>query len=165
MVDPAQAAWLVRVTARISATLFAASLVVACARIRDNRFRSADLGVFGALVVSHTIHFFCVGLLAIATSGGNIRTRGGWMANVVIAALFYTGCIVILRAKRRPTPAWPTVRARRTEVWVLAAIGLAFAQAYIIRLTESWLFAALAVWLLGSLIWFLRRATRVAFTT
>jgi hypothetical protein len=160
--DAEQAALLVRVTARISAGLLAANLVVSAQRIDDGsgRYRPADLRLFVAFITSHTIHFVCVGLLAIATNGANLDSPLGYTPVVTVGVLFYIGCAAILHAKRRVGDRWATRRQRNSEVWVLVAVWVAFAQAYLLRVVGSPLFAVLAILLLYSIARFLNRALR-----
>jgi hypothetical protein len=158
--DAEQAALLVRVTARISTGLLAANLLVSARRITDGRgaYRTADVRLFVAFVISHTIHFACVGLLALATNGANLDSRLGYTAVSAVGILFYIGCAMTLRVKVREGNRWATRSQRNTEVWLLLAIWGGFAQAYVGRLRQSPLFAALSLVLVFSLVLFLRRA-------
>jgi predicted small integral membrane protein len=160
--DAEQAALLVRVTARISAGLLAANLLVSARRITDGRgaYRTADARLFVALIISHTIHFVCVGLLALATNGANLESRLGYTAVFAVGILFYIGCAAILRVKVRDGDRWTTRRQRNTEVWLLVALWGGFAQAYVGRIRQSPLFAALAIALVYSIAVFLSRALR-----
>jgi hypothetical protein len=170
--DADQAALLVRVTARVSASILAANLLVGAARVgpagitrgthgdarRHERNRTADVGVFVAFIISHTVHFVCVGLLALATNGANLDSPLGYTPVVALGILFYIACAAILRVKLRGTDGWATRRLRNTEVWLLVAVWAAFMQAYLTRLLQSALFAALAIALVYSVARFLRRA-------
>lgn len=150
-----QAALLVRATARVSAVILAANLLAAAKRVSTGdpagHGRHLDVRLFAAFIASHTIHFICVGLLTIATSGANIDARTGYTPVIAVGVLFYVGCFVVMRAKQRPMAGWLSARQRRAEVWPLVAIWLAFVQAYISRPLQSWLFAALAGGLLYAL--------------
>jgi uncharacterized membrane protein YhhN len=55
---------------------------------------------------------------------------------------------------------WSTRSQRNTELWLLVAVWLGFAQAYVPRLFQSPLFTALGVVLLASNVWFVSRALR-----
>ena len=176
--DAGQAALLVRATARVSAVILAGNLLVAARRVgrvggpalrqaqgtpslsRGERaaLRTLDIRLFAAFIVSHTIHFVCVALLTIATAGANIDARAGYAPVIAIGVLFYVGCVVVMRAKLRQSLGWADARQRRIELWSLVAIWLAFFQAYITRLLQSWLFSALAIALLYSMVLFLVRA-------
>jgi hypothetical protein len=171
--DADQAALLVRATARVSAVILAADLLVAARRIRFSGggpaeagphrkldYRSLDVWLFGAFIVSHTIHFICVGLLTIATAGANIDVRSGYTGVVVVGILFYVACAAVMRVKLRPSLEWTAPRQRRTEIWFLMPIWIAFFQAYISRPLQSWLFAALAAGLLYSVARFVIAALR-----
>jgi hypothetical protein len=182
--DAGQAALLVRATARVSAVILAGNLLVAARRIREEGpaeaghyvrqgagvranvaarepvRRRADIATFAAFIVSHTIHFVCVALLTIATAGANIDARAGYAPVIAIGVLFYVGCVLVMRAKLRQSLGWADARQRRTELWSLVAIWLAFFQAYITRLLQSWLFAALAIVLFYALARFVSAALR-----
>lgn len=158
--DAEQAALFVRVTARTSAALLAASLLVSARRITEGDYRLPDVRLFIAFIVSHTIHFICVGLLAAATHGANLESRFGYVAVSSLGILFYLACAAILRMKMRSGDRWDTRRERNTEVLPLVAVWLGFAQAYVLRAHQSLLFAALAIALVSSVIWFLIRALK-----
>ena len=161
--DAEQAALLVRVTARISAGLLAANLLMSARRITDGSGldRTADVRLFVAFIISHTIHFVCVGLLAFATNGANLESRLGYVPVSALGILFYIGCAMTLAVKVRKGARWTTRRQRNTEVWVLVAIWGGFAQAYVARLRQSPLFAVLALVLVFSLVLFLRQVRLV----
>ena len=110
--------------------------------------------MFVAFLVSHTIHFGCVVLLAVATDGENIRDSG-WIAVLAVGALFYVGCFLVLGVKWRAADGWANGSEGRREAIPLVVIWLVFFQAFIIRVTQSWLFAALSATLLYSVARFL----------
>lgn len=158
--DVEQAALLVRVTARVSAVVFATALVVSARRLSAGattepmRYRSADLGCFTLFLVAHTIHFAAVVALAVAAAGQNIRDAGGYLVTGVAAIAFYVACGTVLRVKTRETPRWTTSGARRIEIWINGVVWIVLVQAYALRFVQSWLFAALALVLTGSLALF-----------
>ncbi|HJZ70222.1 MAG TPA: hypothetical protein VKE51_00705 [Vicinamibacterales bacterium] len=164
MLDPAQAALLVRVTARISAVLFATSLVAAARRVgvrNPGAVRSArrgDLAAFGLWVAAHSIHFAAVALLARATAGQNIRDAGGYAGTLAVGLTFYVACGAVFRVKARPAAAWTAAAERRVETWTAIVVWIVFFQAYALRLTQSPLFAVLALVLAAALAAFLMRA-------
>ena len=161
-VDAQQAAMLVRATARLSAAIVAGNLLVAMRRaeaVGSSSFRTMDVATFVAFLVSHTVHFACVWLLAVATGGDNIRSAGGWILVVMAALAFYAGAAIVLSVKLRPR-GWRSVSERRLELGLLVIVWLVFFQAYALRLLQSWLFAALAVLLAYSVAGFLRAALR-----
>jgi hypothetical protein len=158
--DADTAALLVRLTARISAVLLVSSLLVAARRLRTGAWRRADVGLFVAFIVSHTVHFACVALLARATGGATIASRGGWLLNVVIAGFFYVACAWIVRAKMRSGRQWVTDASRRREIVPLTLLWIVFTQAYLVRWRESWAFAALAVALIVAIVSFFRASLR-----
>jgi hypothetical protein len=167
--DAAVVAIAVRTTARISAVLLATNLIVAARRLASVRpalrtravatARQLDIATFVAFLVSHTIHFASVALLALATGGESIRRNGGWTAAVVVATLFYLGGWAVLRGKRRPESGWTSAWQRRREIAVPLVIWLIFFQAFALRFGTP-LFAVLAVGLLYSLVRFLTVALR-----
>ena len=171
VLDAAVVAVAVRTTARISAVLLAANLIAAARRLSagpgptsrtaavDARFGHWTPATFAAFLVSHTIHFAVVALLALATDGASIRDSGGWIAAMVVATLFYLGGWGVLRGKRRPGDGWTSAGQRRREIAVLLVIWLIFFQAFVLRFGTP-LFAVLAVGLLYSLVRFLSAALR-----
>jgi hypothetical protein len=163
-VDPAVVGIAVRTTARISAVLLAANLITAARRVsRGRQFvspaRQQDLATFVAFLVSHTIHFACVALLAFATAGENVRTRGGWGPALAVAAVFYLGGWSVLRGKRRPGPGWTSGWHRWREIAVLLAIWLVFFQAFASRAGTP-VFAVLSGGLLYAVVRFLSVALK-----
>ena len=160
--DAQQAALLVRITARVSAVIVAGNLLAATRRAEASGapvLRTLDVSTFLAFLASHTVHFVCVWLLAVATGGDNIRRAGGWTLVGLTALVFYAGAGVVLRVKWRPR-GWRNARERRIELGLLVIVWLVFFQAYALRLLQSWLFAALAVLLAYSVAGFLRAALR-----
>jgi hypothetical protein len=174
MLDLEHAALFAGIMARLSAALLASSLLVAARRVSLSSgldssgsqrvapaaWRTADVNLFVAFIVSHTIHFAGVVLMALASSGENIRARGGWLVNVAVAVLFYAACFGILSAKRRPTARWSTVGSKRLEMIPLVVLWADFAQSYLIRFVEMWLFAVLALVLVYSMVRFLTESLR-----
>jgi hypothetical protein len=143
-VDSELAALIVRVTARVSAVVFATSLLAAARRLGGGdtgmaAARRADLAAFAAFVVMHTIHFAAVALLAVVTAG-------------------QYDCGAGVLAKARGGSGWPSVAERRIEVWTSMGLWLIFFQAYALRLGQSLLFVAMAIGLAAALGRFLARA-------
>jgi|KBSSwiStaDraftv2_1062776.scaffolds.fasta_scaffold1101855_2 hypothetical protein len=162
-VDSELAALIVRVTARVSAVVFATSLLAAARRLGGGdtgmaAARRADLAAFAAFVVMHTIHFAAVALLAVVTAGQNIRDAGGYTATAVGGLTFYAACAAVVLAKARGGSGWPSVAERRIEVWTSMGLWLIFFQAYALRLGQSLLFVAMAIGLAAALGRFLARA-------
>ena len=161
-VDAQQAAMLVRITARVSAVIVAGNLLAAARRaesVGSSALRTMDVATFVAFLASHTVHFACVWLLAVATAGDNIRRAGGWMLVDMAALAFYAGAGIVLRVKLRPR-GWRSVPERRLELGLLVIVSLVFFQAYALRLLQSWFFAALAALLAYSVAGFVRAALR-----
>ena len=166
--DPAIIAAWVRATARLSALLLATNLFIAARRlwtitpteleaVRAKSWRTApelDVASFAAFLVSHTIHFACVALLALNTSGESMRNNGGWTAALFVATLFYLGGWGVFRAKQRPTNGWVGTRQRLCEMSVLAMVWTVFFLGFLGRSTRSLLFASLTIALLFSLALF-----------
>ncbi len=76
--------------------------------------------------------------------------------------MFYAGAAVVLRIKARPMAGWTSAGQKRLETGLLVVVWLVFFQAYALRLTQSWLFAVLAVLLLYSVARLIREALRFA---
>jgi len=162
----------VRATARISAVLLATNLIVAARRLsaesdgperpwRSIPVRTLDISTFAAFLVSHTIHFACVALLALATDGASMRGNlGGWTAAMIVAALFYLGGWGVLRAKLRRTDGWAGSGQRLCEMSVLAIVWTVFFLGFLGRSTRSLLFGSLTIALLASLALFAGAAIR-----
>jgi hypothetical protein len=176
--DAATVAVAVRTTARISAVLLAANLIVAARRLSSGpdptllrprrprrvfQARTLDTSTFAAFLVSHTIHFATVALLALATDGSSIRDAGGWTAAMVVATLFYLGSWGVLRAKQRPTNGWVGTRQRVREMSVLAIVWTVFFLGFLGRSTSSLLFLSLTVALVVALALFTLAGVRSPF--
>ena len=117
--------------------------------------RTLDTSTFAAFLVSHTIHFAFVALLARATNGESMRDNlGGWSAAMIVAALFYLGGWGVLRAKQRPTHGWVGTRQRLCEMSVLAIVWTVFFLGFLGRSTGSILFGSLTLGLVVSLALF-----------
>jgi hypothetical protein len=127
--------------------------------VRWREARALDLATFAAFLVSHTVHFASVALLAFATDGASMRNSGGWIAAMVVAMLFFLSTWGVFRGKRRAGDGWTSTWSRRREIIVLTVIWLIFFQAFALRF-ERPLFAVLAAGLLYSLVRFLVAARR-----
>ena len=155
---------LVRLTARTSAGLFAASLLAGARRLGPPRplarhsLRRDDLAAFGAWVAAHSIHFAAVARLSFVTDGQTIRAAGGYAGTLAVGLAFYAACIAVFRVKARPGAGWATIGQRRVETWTAVVIWIIFFQAYALRLNRSPWFATLAVLLAAALAAFLMRA-------
>ena len=145
MWDEPTVALATRVTARVSATLFALHPILrGLAYLRPGTFdvRRRIRGSLALFALAHTVHFGCVLTLAYVTRGANIHARGGWVPVLLTATAFY-GSLMYLYARddlyRRPT------------TWgVLAILWLAFAQSYLLRIGQSGLYAALSLLLIAA---------------
>jgi hypothetical protein len=108
ILDAQVAALLVRVTARVSAVLLAASLLAAARRISGALLspplaggaRLVDVAVFAAFLVSHTIHFGCVCCWPSPPMARTSGIRGGWIAVLPVGALFYVGGFLLRSGSR-----------------------------------------------------------------
>ena len=116
--------------------------------------RTLDLATFAAFLVSHTVHFTSVALLAFATDGASIRDSGGWTAAMVVGSLFFLSTWGVFRGKRRAGASWTSTWSRRREIVVLTVIWLIFFQAFALRFGRP-LFAGFAAGLLYALVRFL----------
>lgn len=158
------AALLVRVTARVSAVLYAMSLLAGARRLRARdaaalgAARRDDLAAFGIWIAAHSIHFAAVALLAVVTAGQNIRDAGGYLGTLAVGLAFYTGCGAVVRVKGRPTAGWTAAGQRRLETSIAIVIWIVFFQAYALRALQSPWFATLALVLAAALATFLMRA-------
>jgi hypothetical protein len=126
---------IVRLTARLSAAVFASALILFAAGYPHDRQRQTfGTRLFAGFIVAHTIHFMTVAWLAVVTAGANIRERDGWGAVTIAAVLFYAAAFLVLRA-------WNGVMKGRSpwgKVGVLpnvaiAAIAAVFLNSYLAR--------------------------------
>ena len=146
---------LTRITARISATVFAAALLAFAARRRVQTRLAVRL--FAAFIAAHAIHFSAVFLLAYATSGANLRARGGYPLTAAVGALFGASAVAGLLRLRASEPA----RALRLGGGLgIAFIWFAFTQAYGGRALVSHIFAIPTVVLTVAFLAFLNESRR-----
>src|SRR5438045_5786347 len=161
-----ETAVVVRLTARVSAAVFAVSLLASARRLAAGETadvgaaRRVDIAAFAVFLAAHTIHFAAVLMLAAASGGANIRGAGGWIPTLVVAAAFYAACGAVLRGKLRAAPRWTAAGPRRLEVATMAIVWIVFFQAYALRLLQSAWFTALAAALAASLAMFATAAAR-----
>jgi hypothetical protein len=153
-VSPAQIAFWVRLTARISVTLYSLGLggfALAASRGRDLR---AALRVLQSFVVSHTIHFGFVAWLTVATAGENIARRGGWLLASAVGVVFYAASFAMLFGVRQH---------RRSAVLGAVVIWLMFVLTYIGGIPANPVFAlpvAATSIALGAYLWCAATGTR-----
>jgi hypothetical protein len=159
-VDQATAALLVRLTARVSVAVFAAALIVFAAGYQhDPRRLSVGTRLFAGFVVAHTVHFATVALLAVVTSGENIREREGWAVVVTVALLFYTAVFFVLRAWRNAAmgPSSSSLRGANVAIVAIAAV---FLNSYLARVAEMPIYWLPTVGLVGTVALYLARTRR-----
>jgi hypothetical protein len=131
-VDQPTVELIVRLTARLSATLFAAAVILFAVGYPHHR-RRQRLGarLFIGFIAAHTVHFATVAWLAVVTAGDNIRERDGWAAVSIVAALFCVAGFLVVRAWTEWTRGHVPSRTRRIVANVaVAAIAAAFLSAY-----------------------------------
>lgn len=149
---------LVRITARISAVVFAAALAAGAtehfAPGAPFSRRGAGWKLLGALLVSHTIHFAFVFALTLRTHGENVAHRGGWILTSVVGVVFYaaTGGALMLR---RVPPATRTRAGVAGDAVLCSLVGAAFLEIYVGRMGQSPLFAVLGGLVLAGMLAFL----------
>ncbi|HXW08104.1 MAG TPA: hypothetical protein VD833_22935 [Vicinamibacterales bacterium] len=145
---------IVRVTARVSAALFAAALILFAAGYQYNR-RRLYFGtcLFAGFIVAHTIHFLTVAWLAVVTAGENLRERGGGAVAMAIALLFYMAVFSVLRAWGDAAVGRSSSRSLRVTANVaLVAIAAVILNSYlarVVRMPLYWLPAAGLVGIVG----------------
>lgn len=146
---------LTRITARISATLFAAALLTFAARQRVSA--RVAVRVFAAFIAAHAVHFSAVFLLAYATSGANLRARGGYPLTITVGALFGASAVAGLLRLRASEPA----RGLRLAGGLgIAFIWFAFTLAYGSRAFVSPVFAIPTIVLTVAFLAFLNESRR-----
>ena len=155
----------VRGTARVSAGLYALMLLrlAGAAGVTSPSARRM-LVIF---VANHTVHFGFVYGLGSATGFANIAERGGWLPASIGGVAFYVGVAWIWFGRLAPRHESSALPRHRTWTLIpLLLIWAAFAHAYVTRMTEHWLFVALAILLAAALgtfsvsEWQRRRADR-----
>jgi hypothetical protein len=146
---------LARITARLSATLFAAALFGFAARRRVSP--RVAVRVFAAFLVTHAVHFSIVLLLAYATAGANLRARGGYFLTIAVGVLFGASAVAAILRLRAGEP----TRALRLAGGLgIAFIWFAFTETYASRVFISPIFAIPAVILLAAFLSFLNESVR-----
>jgi hypothetical protein len=163
-VDQPTAELLVRLTARVSAAVFAAALIVFAAGYQhDQRRLSFGTRLFAGFIVAHTVHFATVAWLAIVTSGENIRERDGWAVVATVALLFYAAVFVVVRAWGNAAMGSSSRSLRMANV-AIVAIAAVFLNSYLARVAAMPIYWLPAIGLAGSVaLYFVRigRATLV----
>jgi hypothetical protein len=158
-VEQPQVELIVRLTARASATLFAAALILFAIGPRPGRrgVRYA-IRLFLGFVLAHTIHFSAVVWLAVLTAGENIQERDGWTVVLAVGALFYFAAFLIVRAWRgidsgRMLPRRDGVAANAA----ITSIALAFLNSYLSRVPDKPIYWLPAICLVASVaVYFVR---------
>jgi len=144
---------LTRITARFSATLFAAALFAFAARRRVSAPVAARL--FVAFIAAHAVHFSIVFMLAYATGGANFRARGGYLLTIAVGVLFAAGAVAgFLRLRARE----PTRGLRLAGGLGIGFIWFAFTETYAGRALRAPVLAIPAVVLTAAFLAFLNES-------
>jgi hypothetical protein len=145
----------VRLTARASALIFAASLVAGAVELvaphSEFARRGAGWKLLAALLVSHTIHFSLVLALAVATDGENVAGRGGWVLATSVGFAFYAaaGGALLLRRTAASARGVPQIAG---ETALCLVVGLAFLMTYLGGVARTPLYALMAALLAGAML-------------
>jgi hypothetical protein len=135
--DLPQIELLVRVTARLSAAAFAAALIVFASRGFHRRRVHRAVHFLVAFILAHTIHFLAVVWLAVATQGENIQVRGGWVAALIVAGLFYASAFAVMRAWNGLASGRALSSGERLAAYgCVAVIALVFLNSYVARVAS-----------------------------
>jgi hypothetical protein len=162
-VDQPDVELIVRLTARVSAAAFAGALILFAAGYQhDQRRLFLGTRLFAAFIVAHTIHFWAVAWLAVASGGENIRERGGWTVVLTVALLFYTAVFLVLRAWRYAALRHASSGSLHVTADVaVVAIAVVFLTSYLARVQRMPVYWLPAICLAGIVaLYFVR--TRVA---
>ena len=155
-----------RLTARLSAALFAAGLMLFAAGYPHHQRRQyIGTRLFAGFIVAHTIHFVTVACLAVVTAGENIRERDGWIAVVTVAVLFYAAALLVLRAwndAMRGRSRWRTLGVVANVAVV--AIAAVFLNSYLARVAHRPVYWLPAVGLVGIVALYLARIRAATIT-
>lgn len=135
---------IVRLTARLSAAIFASALILfAAGNQRDRGRLYFGTCLFAGFIVAHTIHFLTVAWLAVVTAGENIRERDGWAVAVTVVLLFYIAVFLVFRAWGDAAAGRASSRSLRVSANVaLVAIAAVFLNSYLaraVRMPVYWL--------------------------
>jgi hypothetical protein len=161
-VDQPTAELLVRLTARISAALFAAALIVFAAGYQhDQRRLYVAKRLFAGFIVAHTVHFATVAWLAVVTSGENIRERDGWAFVLTVALLFYAAVFCVVRAWGNAAMG-SSPRSLRMANVAIVAIAAVFLNSYLTRVAEMPIYWLLTIGLAGTVAFYFARIGRAA---
>ena len=132
-------------TARLSAVLFAFSLIVPA--LSGHRGHSGRLQV--AFILAHTLHFAFVAWLAGVSGGAgmfpggrSVAEVGGWPVVLAIFALFYAVAFIALTARRAGAA---QKRLRTAGKLATVFIGFMFVATYLPLVTRSGWYALLAL--------------------
>jgi hypothetical protein len=162
-VDQPTVELIVRLTARLSAAIFAAALVLFAAGYQhDRRHLYAGSRLFAGFVVAHTIHFLTVAWLAFVTAGDNIRERDGWAVVVTVALLFYMAVFSVLRAWGDAAVGRSSRRLRVTANVAVVAIAAVFLNSYLARVVRMPLYWLPALGLVGIVAFYFFRTRGAA---
>ena len=153
-------------TARLSAILFALSLLVP-ALSPHRRPHSVRLQI--AFIVAHTLHFSFVARLASVTGGAgmfpggrSVAQVGGWPAVLAIFALFYAVAFIALAARRSDAD---QPRLRTAGKLSTAFIGFMFVATYVPLVARSGWYAFLALLVAAAVAADLRARARAGLRT
>jgi hypothetical protein len=158
-VEQPQVELIVRLTARASATLFAAALILFATGSRSGRSGVRyGIRLFLGFVLAHTIHFSAVVWLAVLTAGENIEERDGWTVVLTVGALFYFAAFLIVRAWRAIDSGRTLPRRDRLAAnAAITLIALAFLNSYLARVPDRRIFWLPAICLVVSVaVYFVR---------
>lgn len=154
LVDEATLVTCVRLTARTSAVVFSGAMIAHAVETRAGAARRTPFWIrsrtlLAGLLVSHTVHFAFVGLLAAATHGANIAARHGWIATGAVGSLFYAAVIGLIRVRRDASRS----RGQILFEWVATTLlTFAFLVAYVGRAMASAFFVPFVIVLVGGAI-------------
>jgi hypothetical protein len=161
--DLPQIELLVRVTARLSAAAFAAALIVFASRGFHRRRVHRAVHFLVAFILAHTIHFLAVVWLAVATQGENIQVRGGWVAALIVAGLFYASAFAVMRAWNGLASGRALSSGERLAAYgCVAVIALVFLNSYVARVASLPIYWLPTIGMIASVIDYFVRA-RLAF--
>ena len=148
----------VRLTAWASSAVFTWSLVAFVVDVRrTGRPSQGPPRTFLAFIGTHTIHFATVLWLAQVTGGQNVRDAGGWVASLIVAALFYAGSCAVLRLWRLRAAGEEVARRLRVASHVAVVfITLIFLSSYVVRALTSPGFALPVVGMTSAVLVYLK---------
>lgn len=129
---PSQIVFWVRLTARLSVTLYSLALAGFAWSAYRGRETRAPVRILQSFILSHTIHFAFVAWLTVATAGQNIAQRGGPLLTTLVGIVFYVASFALL---------FGAAQRRRSALAGATVLWLMFVATYAGRIPRNGVYA------------------------